>query len=375
MKRLDIFQGLAAPIERQQELMRAAALYLYQHPELALEERLAAAYLTEKLAGAGFAVTRPIAGLETAFVAVYDSGQPGPTFALIAEYDALPGIGHGCGHNLIAASVLGAAVALAESGLLRHGQLQVIGTPAEEAVGGKIPMLAAGLFDGIEASLMLHPETYSAVAADALACTSYAFTFHGKAAHAAGNPHDGINALDGVLQTFNAINALRQRLRPDEKIHGIITKGGEATNIIPDCCEAHFNLRSATGDGLASLEGQVLACARGAAEAIGARLTITQTDACYLDMINDDAITAAIREYMTLAGFTGIIEGDPFPGSTDYGNVSQRVKSSYAFFDIGGSDAALHTAEFAQATITDAALASTARAATVLAAVAADYLA
>jgi len=376
MERKEIFQKLTAAVTARQDLVRETATYLYQHPELAMEEHLATAFLTQRLCQAGFSVALPVAGLATAFDAQYTApgGAEGPCFALIAEYDALPGIGHGCGHNLISASVLAAALALVETGLVQRGRLRVIGTPAEEAVGGKIPLLEAGVFAGIDASLMLHPESYSAVAADALACSSYAFTFRGQAAHAAGNPQDGINALDAVIQTFNNVNALRQRLRPDAKVHGIITRGGEATNIIPDCCEAHFNLRSARGEDLTRLEAQILDCARGAAQALGAGLEITQTDARYLDMRNDATLTQACRGYMELADFVNILEGDPFPGSTDYGNVSHVVPSSYGFFAIGGTEAALHTAEFAAATVTPPAIDSTCRAAIVLGGVAAEIL-
>ena len=377
MPRATFYAQLTAAVAAQEQLIRETAEYLYQHPELALKEHRAAAFLTEQLGRAGFTVTAPVAGLETAFSArlTAPGGEAGPTFALIAEYDALPGIGHGCGHNLIAASVLGAAVALAETGLVRRGSLVVMGTPAEEASGGKIPMLAAGAFAGIDASVMLHPEVYTAVAADALACAGYAFTFHGRAAHAAGDPREGINALDAVIQTFNNVNALRQRLRGDAKVHGIITRGGEAANIIPHCCQAQFTIRSARGEDLAWVEEEVKNAARGAAVALGAELEIARTEDVYLDMRNDPALTDACRSYLELAGFADIMEGDPFPGSTDYGNVSQAVPSSYGFFAIGGTQAALHTAEFAAATVTPTAIASTCRAAVVLGSVAAEILA
>lgn len=355
-------------------LVAEIARALHDDPETSLHEARAAERLSGLLERGGFALRRGVAGLPTSFVAELDTGRPGPSFALIAEYDALPEVGHGCGHNLIAASAIAAALALAEKADGLCGRLIVLGTPAEESYGGKAAMISAGVLGGVDESVMIHPESATMVAADALACESFRFAFKGKAAHAACFPYNGVNALDAVILAFNAVGAARQQLREDVRVHGIITKGGSAVNVIPDDCEAAFLVRSRTAAGLAEAREKVLACFRGAAAATGASLEVFQDDLPNLDMVNDPELSALLEEQLGAAGFVDIGHGDPFPGSSDYGNVSHVVRASYAFFDVGARGPELHSREFADFTIEPLALERTVSAAVALAAVAADRL-
>jgi amidohydrolase len=368
------FSLVEGAVRARSALVAEIALALYADPEPSLQEHRAARLLSGLLESGGFSVRRGLAGLETSFVAEMDTGRPGPSFALIAEYDALPGVGHGCGHNLIAASAVAAALSLAEISLRLCGRLLVFGTPAEEAYGGKAAMISAGLFAGVDESVMLHPESASMVAADALACESFRFAFKGKAAHAACFPYKGINALDAVLLGFNAVSAMRQQLKDDVRVHGIVTKGGTAVNVIPDDCEAAFLVRSRTASGLEEAREKVVACFRGAAVATGASLEILQDDLPNLDMVNDPELTMLLEEELARAGFADIGRGDPFPGSTDYGNVSHALRASYGFYDLGARGPELHSREFADFTVTPLALERTVCAAVALAAVAASRL-
>jgi amidohydrolase len=365
-------------VDSERGLLESIARRLFGDPELSLEETRAAAYLSGLLEESGFTVERGCAGLPTAFIATLDSGKCGASFGLIAEYDALSGIGHGCGHNLIAASAVCAARALSSlmrgSDAVLSGKLIVYGTPAEETYGGKVAMVRAGLFSRVEESVMIHPESATMVGADALACENFRFTFTGKAAHAASFPYHGINALDAVIMTFNAVGALRQQTREDSRIHGIVTKGGEAVNVIPECCEAVFCVRSKTADGLSVVREKVLACARGAALSTGTSLDISSDELPTLDMVNDLVLTGLLEEQLGRAGFPDIGHGDPYPGSSDYGDVSHATRASYAFFDTGARGPELHSRDFADFTVSPLALERTLMATRALAAVVADRL-
>jgi len=368
------FDLVAPEVEARAGLLREIARRLHDDPETALREERAAAYLSGLLEEAGFAVERGLAGLPTSFKAVLDTGRPGTSFALVAEYDALPGIGHGCGHNLIAASAATAALALARFRGSLSGRLEVFGTPAEESYGGKAAMVDAGAFTDADESVMLHPESATMVAADALACETWRLTYLGKAAHAASFPYKGVNALDALVLAFAGIGLLRQQLRDEARVHGIITKGGEAVNVIPDRCEGLVCVRSRTAGGLAEARDKVLACARGAAVQAGAELELTRDELPNLDMVNDPELTDLVEAELSRAGFDAIGRGDPFPGSSDYGNVSHALRASYAFYDLGCRGIELHSREFAEYTLSDLALERTLAAAKVLAAVAGERL-
>ena len=346
-----------AAIDREASQLREISLYLGEHPELSWEERLAARRLTEYLETQGFTVERAIGGLETAFRATRDSGRPGPSIAILAEYDALPGVGHGCGHNLIAASAVGAAVgagaALDELG----GRVVVMGTPSEEFTNqqpGKIRLLEAGEFAGLDACLMLHPSTRAAPYNSSLAFISVEVVFHGQTAHAAADPWNGRNALDGVILTFNHVSALRQHLRPEIRIHGVIKDGGVVPNIIPERAVAHFILRAPKLAQVNALQERFKACAEGAAVATGTTVQITATET-----------VADTRPYPTLQALTranfealGVPFGPPFDssGSTDFGDVSYVCPSDCFYVDVGAGEIPWHSHEAAKACVAEPAL-------------------
>ena len=219
--------------------------YLYANPELGHQEHKACAAHTDMLRKNGFTVMENYLGLATAFRAEYDSGRPGPTAAYLAEYDALPEIGHGCGHNLLGTTSTGAGIILSRLMGRQGGKAIVIGTPAEETDGAKAHLVAQGAFADIDVALIAHPSQDHRKSGASQAMESLEFTFHGKTAHAAASPEEGINALDGVLNLFSGVNALREHTRTDARIHGIITEGGKAPNIVPDLAKAHFYVRAA----------------------------------------------------------------------------------------------------------------------------------
>lgn len=302
-------------------------------------------WLTEPLKDAGFAVETGIAGLATSFRATWEGQPGGPAIALLAEYDALPAIGHACGHNLIGTAAVGAALALKEAYPLLPGKIVVLGTPAEEEGGGKIIMAEDGVFDGIDAVMMCHPQSKTMVLRGALACVDATFTFHGRQAHASSAPERGISALDALINAFVAINSLRQFMKEDVRIHGIITKGGDAPNVVPELCEAVFILRAANVEELAVVRDKVYRAVRSAAEGVGATVDIAE-GLIYAERNNNKALAELFQRNLELMG----IEVSPPPekggvGSSDIGNVSQVTAAIHPYIRLG--DATTHTPEFA----------------------------
>src|SRR5216117_2379463 len=254
---------------------------IHDHPELGYQEVKAATWLTEFLDKHGFKLERGVAGVETAFRATIETGE-GPTIAILCEYDALPGIGDACGHNIIATSGAGAGAALAAvKGQLPKGRVQVIGTPAEEGGGGKIKLIQAGVFKDVDAAMMIHGFDRTLLHQDLLGIARATLEFRGRASHASADPWEGVNALDACVQTYNAVAMLRQQVRPDCRIHGIITSGGAAANIIPEYASATFYVRAPRIDQMWELYRRVVACAEGAAKAAGCGLTVTQHPSVY----------------------------------------------------------------------------------------------
>ncbi|UCH58456.1 MAG: M20 family metallopeptidase, partial [Anaerolineales bacterium] len=265
-------QRVVARVDALQGELWNIALKLYEYPEVAFKEYRSASLLSEILAEAGFTVERAIGDIETSFRATVQAERAGPKIAFLAEYDALPEIGHACGHNLIASAAVGAGLAMQAVIQELGGSVQVIGTPAEEGGGGKIIMKEAGVFDGLDAAMMVHPASKDMVLRGSLASTRLKIEFHGKPAHAAAKPHLGINALDAVLLTFNNINALRQHLHMSDRVAGIITHGGVAANIVPAYTSAEFSVRGRTSARRAQVLDRVIACAQAGAAATGCRL-------------------------------------------------------------------------------------------------------
>src|SRR5581483_10230004 len=259
--------AIGTAVDRLADELEALSRRIHDHPELGYQEVQAAAWLTEFLGAQGFRVERGLAGVETAFRATLEAGD-GPTIAIMCEYDALPGIGHACGHNVIATAGAGAGAALAalRDGLPK-GRVHVVGTPAEEGGGGKVKLIEGGVFDGVDAAMMIHPWDKWIGHQDLLGIVRVGFEFTGKSAHASADPWEGLNALDAVIQTFNNVSMLRQQVRPDCRIHGIVTNGGSAPNIIPEFASALFYVRAPRLDEMWALHGRVIACAEGAARA------------------------------------------------------------------------------------------------------------
>lgn len=325
--------------------------YLFQNPELAFEEYKAQQALCGCLERHGFQVTKGVGGIATSFQAEFTNHKPGKTIAFMAEYDALPEIGHGCGHNIIGTSSVGAGIVLKEI-MERYqlgGALKVLGTPAEERVGGKVLMLREGVFQGIDAAMIMHPTDASIPDDISFAAVNLEFTFHGKAAHAAAFPWKGANALSGVLQMFSAVDSLRLHLKDYTRVHGIITNGGSAHNTIPDKAVALFNLRALEYEYLEEVIQKVKACAQGAALCTGTTVEIAQKDEILKDVRNDKRLVEIFRNNMEFVG-EPYIERDLSQGigSTDAGNVTHQLPAIQAYIGLK-EGIGTHTTEFAQA--------------------------
>ena len=326
---------------------------IYKHPELGNEEVLASGLHMDLLKKYGFDVTAGYLEIPTAFRAEYRSGKPGPVIAYMAEYDALPGIGHGCGHNILGAVSSGAGILLSCLVDEIGGAVVVFGTPAEETNGAKVIMAERGAFHDIAIAMMAHPYSGHIKSGSSLAMVALQFEFRGKTSHAASAPEKGINALDGVINTFNNINALRQQVKSDARIHGIVKEGGKAANIIPDYCVAQFYVRAATKTYLLELTERVKNCARGAALASGTELTVSDYELSYDNLVTNQKLSSVYTEI--LAGYGAVIE-EPRPenGSLDAGNVSHICPAIHPYFDITERvPVNPHSTDFADCTLTD----------------------
>ncbi|MHA1289950.1 MAG: M20 family metallopeptidase [Candidatus Thorarchaeota archaeon] len=325
--------------------------YIHANPEVANEEVKASRLLADELEKGGFKVDLGVAGLATAIVAVHPDQSDGPTIAILGEYDALPEIGHACGHNLIATSALGACLALGSMKKDIPGKLIFMGTPAEEDLGGKIAMVEKGLFDDVDAAMMYHPSPgYTMTGRAGLALTEVKIEFTGKASHASGTPEKGINALDAVIQTFNGINALRQHIRSAARIHGVITHGGLKPNIVPDYAAAEFYVRAPTDSYCGELVKKLENCAIGAASATGATLKYTVITPSYQSRIMNKTMGNLFEQNLIAIGEPI----NPLPpgsgaGSSDIGNVSQVVPTIHPYVSICDERIAGHSIEFEKA--------------------------
>jgi len=326
------------------------SLKIHDNPELGFKEVKASLWLTSFLKKNGFQIEKNAGNLATAFKATYGSGSP--VLALLAEYDALPEIGHACGHNIIAASAVGGAIASKLAVDKYGGTVAVIGTPAEEGLGGKLPLLEKGVFADVDAAMIVHPGTRNIATVEALACINLTVEFFGRAAHAAASPEQGINALEAMILSFNAVNSLRQHMKDRARIHGIITHGGDAPNIIPDYTKAEIMVRAPDIQYLDVLKQQVLDCFAGGAIATGARLEHKWSETCYLPMKNNLTLADIFVKNMELLGLT--VEPFEFSfgfGSTDMGNISQAVPAIHPEMAIASPDMLLHSKEFAAAAV------------------------
>ncbi|KRD92838.1 amidohydrolase [Bacillus sp. Root239] len=329
--------------------------YIGQNPELGHEEFKACKALTDVLKEQGFTVEIGTCDLPTAFTAVYDSQKPGPSIGFMAEYDALPDLGHACGHNLIGTMSIAAGIGLSKAVAETGGKVYVYGTPAEETRGGKVTMAEQGIFNHLDVAMMVHPYYCHQKSGRSLAMDAIQFEFFGKSAHAAAAPHEGINALDGVLQTFNSINALRQHVKPDVRIHGVITEGGKAANVVPDYAVAQFYVRASTRAYVDEVTEKVKACANGAALATGTKLKISNYEFSYDDMQTNQTLSDVYTNNFISLGVSeqSITEDQGDHGSLDMGNVSQVVPAIHPYIQICDDYFVCHTHEFREAALSE----------------------
>ncbi len=346
---------------------------LFNDPEVAFKENHASRLLTATLENAGYKIESGIAGLDTAFRATFGDNT-NPRIAILAEYDALVGLGHACGHNLIAAAAVGAGLALATIKPGLPGQIQVIGTPAEEGGGGKILLIKAGIFDDVDAAMMFHPASKNLVLRPSLASSKIKLEFFGKASHAAAAPEEGINALDALILTFNNIHALRPTLGPKDRISGVITNGGEAANIIPAYASADFSIRSLNANRRDSLVEKVIACAHAGAQTIGCRVKFKLIPG-YKEIRPNHVLAGLFKANLESLGRI-VVDPDPNErmGSTDMGDVSHVIPSIHPYLAIAPENIAGHTLEFKQFCISEAGKAAMLDAAKALAMTAIDLM-
>ncbi len=348
LTKAELKSEVSRQIEEQRHNLIELSLNIHDNPELGYKEEKASGLLTEYLAKNGFNMEKGVGGFPTAFKATY--GESKPVIALLAEYDALPEIGHGCGHNIIAASSVGAAVASKSTVDNFGGSVFVFGTPAEELFGGKVPMLRAGVFNGVDVAMIVHPGLRDAATNQALACIGIDVQFFGKASHAAAYPEGGINALEAMILSFNAINSLRQHIKDTARIHGVITHGGDAANVVPSHSAASFYVRARSIAYLNELKQKVLKCFEGAALATGARLDYKWSDVVYEPMKNNLVLAGLFARNMESLGRKVSLNEAYFGfGSTDMGNVSQVIPAIHPSVAVSSPDILLHSSEFAVA--------------------------
>ena len=350
-------------VEGQRERLYAISRWLYENPELGSEEFKAAELLTGELERQGFRVERGLLGMPTAFCASYRGrgrGE-GPRVAVLAEYDALPGVGHGCGHNLIAASAVGAGTAASRVMGELDGEVMVVGTPAEEgrgpSAGSKVVMAEKGFWDDVDAAIMLHPSIRWSIGDPSLGIWTVKMEFEGRTSHAAASPHKGVNALNAATLAYVATHMLRQEARRDANlvIHGIISEGGLASNIIPDRAVCDFGVRSSDNDYLEQMVEKVVRCAEGAALATGAKVKVTKRRLYRMKKINEPLVELLWSNYKTLGvdliDWRESIGGMPM-ASTDFGDVSRRTPAAGSYIKIAEEGTPGHSREFADASVT-----------------------
>lgn len=326
--------------------------YIYNNPELGNEEYKAVEALTTFLKEHNFKIESPIADMDTAFKATFDSGKAGMTIGYLCEYDALPKIGHGCGHNMIGVMSAGAGVALSKVLHEIGGKVIVYGTPAEETNGGKVILAEAGVFDELDAAMIVHPDGETRASGSSSALYPIRFIYKGKTAHAASCPEKGINALNSVIQLFNGIDALRQHVTPDVRMHGIITKGGVAANIVPDEAIADFYFRASTKERVTEVVEKVKKIAEGAALMTGATLEMERYELPYDDLNTNEALSEMFNNNLRELGITDIKEAKATGGSSDIGNVSYVAPTIHPYIGITDCPMVGHSVEMANATTT-----------------------
>ncbi len=347
------FNELSDFIREHQAEYCGLAQRIWEKPEIAFQEKFACVEQVKMLKDCGFEVTSPYAGVETAYAATYGSGHP--VFCFVAEYDALPELGHGCGHNLICAAAIAAGCAVKE--IMRKyqisGKIVVMGTPAEESGGGKVKMLEHNCLDGVDAAMMVHPSWRSTPDTGSTAIRRFDVEFFGKAAHAAGSPELGLNALDGAVLLLTGINAWRQQLPEESRVHGIIKQGGVMPNIIPDHSLSRFYLRSPSDDVLDRMEKRFRDIVEGASLMAGTRYEIKVFNVPYRSRKPNPELNKLYVKFAGEAGLNPVIPPRPGRGSSDFGDFSQKVPGIHPYFGIAHSEIAGHSKAFCEASGSD----------------------
>ncbi len=339
---------ISSEINAKKALLAQMALTIGENPELGFKEVEAARLLSSALEDGGFQIFRGIAGLETAFAG--SIGQGRPNIALLCEYDALPELGHACGHNLIGVASVGAALGVAPFMQQLGGRITVLGAPAEETGGGKVTLVSAGLFKDVDAAMMFHPSNQNLLMATSNALDAIEFEFIGQESHAADSPEQGINALDGIIALFNGINALREHLPSGVRIHGIISQGGTAPNIVPGKSVAQFYIRAPQRAMLNGITAKVINVAKGAALMTGSKVNWHEFELPNDNMIPSSPVALAFGANLQKLGINDIEEFSEGRGSSDMGNVSRVVPAIHPYLSIGAGLVS-HTREFAQASL------------------------
>ncbi len=340
-------QKMASEIDARAARLLSVSHQIHETPELCFEEHAAHDLLCTVLEEEGLEVERSAYGLDTAFVA--RAGHSGPHVAVICEYDALPEIGHACGHNIIAAAGLGAGLAAASLAEELGGSVAIVGTPAEEGGGGKCFLLERGAFDGISAAMMVHPANHELASMSTIAVEQLEVTYTGRSSHASASPHLGRNALDGAVLGYMNVAALRQHIQPDERIHGIFTRAGDKPNIVPHDAAAQWYVRSPKLDGLAALKERVVACLEAGAAAAGVGIECRREAPIYADLLDSSVLLDLYQRNAAVAGrAVGVPDAAAaVVGSTDMGNVSHTVPSIHPMIKVAPAHVAIHTPEFA----------------------------
>ncbi|PXW92682.1 amidohydrolase [Streptohalobacillus salinus] len=331
----------------------AISKQLFENPELGDKEYASQKLLVDYLRQHDFDVEEGLVNRPTSFKATFKSEKDGPVIGYMAEYDALPGVGHGCGHNLIATMGIGAGILLSKVLKKTGGKVIVFGTPAEETNGAKVPMAEAGIFDECDVAMMVHPAGLSAKSGESLAMDAIEFSYAGKTSHAAASPEEGINALDSVIQLFNGINALREHLHDDVRIHGVITEGGQAANVVPDLAIAQFYVRAKKRARVDEVVMKVKRIAEGAALMTGAKLSTRNYELSYDDMITNETLSHVYTKNLHALGEKTIEEARGGLGSMDMGNVSYRVPAIHPYIGLNKEGLIAHTTDFRDQTMTE----------------------
>lgn len=364
-------------VDEHSNKLLAASHSIHSNPELCYKEEHACQVLCDLISEAGLKVKKGAYGVDTAFAAT--AGKSGPQIAILAEYDALEGIGHGCGHNIIGAAGVGAGLAASKLAEELNGRVTLLGTPAEEGGGGKIKLFENGAFEDIDAAIMLHPASHELTRMSTQSVRQVQIAYTGKPAHASASPHRGINALDAAIIAQNSIAALRQHIRPAERINGILVEGGNQINVIPDKSILHYQIRSDNYSNLTSLVPRVMNCFEAGALATGCTVEVTQSNPDYFEMWDNEPLIAS---YVRNAALVNRIPLEPdalsmVAGATDMGNISHEIPSIHPLLritpdDISG-DIALHTREFAEVAVSKGGDAGVIDGAKIMAGIAIDF--